>query len=110
MSLLPRATKLKLARLVKSKGYVIPSVYNASFVKNGHSFWLKWTGKDGTVYRAYYSAVAGRPFLSVNDKSYDLTMAEVIHFDLVQEKYRFPDISGRCPDSGPAGRIRRKNA
>lgn len=86
MSLLPRATKLKLARLVKSKGYVIPSVYNASFAKHKSSFWLKWTGKDGTVYRAYYSAVAGKPFLSVNDKEFDLTLSEVIHFDLVREK------------------------
>lgn len=86
MSLMPRATKLKLARLVRSKGYVIPSVYNTSFQKVGFSFWLKWRDKENELFTAYYSAVAGKPFLSVNGKHFDLTLAEVIRFDLVQEK------------------------
>ena len=86
--LLPRATKTSLTKLVRSKGYVVPSIRQAVFYGGGRSrsYWLHWWGEDGVPHCAWYSAAAGRPVLQVDKDWIDLTMAEVIHFGLVEEK------------------------
>ena len=86
--LLPKATKTSLVKLVRSKGYEVPSIRDAMFSTCGRSrgFFLDWAPKDGEWHHAYYTGAGGRPVLSVDGEWLELTMAEVIHFGLVEKK------------------------
>lgn len=84
--ILPRATKSTLVKLVRSKGYEVPSIYQAIFERHGRAYWLSWRDKKNMLHTAYYSGAAGRPVLQVDKTWIDLTMAEVIHFGLYVEK------------------------
>ncbi|MDD5937502.1 MAG: hypothetical protein PUC36_00585 [Clostridiales bacterium] len=86
MALYPRATKTSLARLIRSKGFTIPSIRQACLTHFGRSYWLHWVAADGSSFHAYYTAAAGKPVLQVNEQWINLTMAEVIHFELVEER------------------------
>lgn len=83
--LLPKANKTNLAKLIRSKGFTITSVYQATFSKCGRAYWLRWQDTDNVPHSAYYSGAAGRPVLQVDKQWLDLTMAEVIQFGLVEE-------------------------
>ena len=39
--ILPRATKSSMVKLIRSKGYDVPSIYQAIFSRTGHTFWLR---------------------------------------------------------------------
>lgn len=84
--ILPRATKSSLVKLIRAKGYDVPSIYQAAFEQHGRTFWLRWIDKEKVPHSAYYSGAAGRPVLQVDKTWLDLTMAEVIHFGLCEEK------------------------
>lgn len=96
--LLPRATKTSLVKLVREKGYDVPSIRDAAFSTCGRrSYFLDWATKDCTRHHAYYTGVGGRPWLSVDGDAVELTMAEVIHFGLVEAveaKENAPDAAG----------------
>lgn len=102
MTLLPKATKTSLAKLVRSKGYELPSIRQAVFSQSGRSrgYFLSWADGQGERHHAYYSGAAGRPVLQVDKDWIDLTLAEVIHFGLVEkveEKEKAPDAAGTAP-------------
>jgi len=86
--ILPKANKTSLVKLVRSKGYDVPSVRQAGFTGGGRSrsYWLNWTDSQGTHHSAYYTGAGGRPCLLVDKTWLDLTLAEVIHFGLVEAK------------------------
>ena len=84
--ILPRATKTSLVKLVRAKGYDVPSIYQAAFEQHGRTFWLRWFDKEEVSHFAFYSWSAGRPDLQVDETWFDLTMAEVIEFGLYEEK------------------------
>lgn len=90
MMLLPTANKTKLVKLLRAKGYNVPSVRKACFDKlewgNSRTYVLDWVDGQRKRQRAFYSGCAGRPYLSVGEKWIWLTMAEVIQFGLVTEK------------------------
>lgn len=86
MSLFPRATKSRMVKMLRSKGADIPSLYKADFSKCGYSFWLRWRDKAGAIHNAYYSSAAGRPVLKIDENWVPITLVEVIHFDLIEEK------------------------
>lgn len=89
MVLLPKATKTNLVKLVRSKGYDVPSIRKAWFWGNNRSrcYSIHWKDAQLESHYAMYSAAGGRPFLMVDkDDMIYLTMAEVIHFGLVKEK------------------------
>lgn len=84
----PKANKTSLVKLVRSKGYDVPSMRQAGFMGDGRirAYWLNWTDAQGARHSAYYTGVGGRPCLLVDKTWFDLTMAEVIHFGLVEQK------------------------
>lgn len=86
--LLPKATKTSLVKLVRSKGYTVPSIRDADFsqLRKSRGYFLSWIDRHGARHHAYYSACAGRPALEVDGTWIDLTLTEVIHFGLVEEK------------------------
>ena len=84
--ILPKATKSSLVKLIHSKGYGVPSIYQAIFSRTGRAFWLRWVDKKKVPHSAYYSGAGGRPVLQVDKTWVDLTMAEVIQFGLCEEK------------------------
>lgn len=84
--ILPKATKSSLVKLIRSKGYDVPSIYQAVFSGAGHTFWLHWEDKGKIPHSAYYTGVGGRPVLQVDKTWIDLTVAEVIQFGLCEEK------------------------
>ena len=84
--ILPKATKSSMVKLVRAKGYDVPSIYQATFERVRHTFWLRWRDKAGVPHSAYYTGAGGRPVLQVDKTWIDLTMAEVIHFGLCEEK------------------------
>ena len=85
MILLPKANRTALVRLLRAKGFQVPSLYQAAFSHTKRAYWLHWTNGDGT-HTAYYSGVAGRPMLLVDKAWIELTMAEVIHLGRGEEK------------------------
>ena len=85
MAIYPTANKTKMVKLLRYRGYKIPSLYQAGFSRSGRAFWLNWIS-DGVRHIAYYSAAGGRPTLLVDNEWTDLTMAEVLGFDMVEEK------------------------
>lgn len=84
--ILPKATKSSMVKLVRAKGYDVPSLYQAVFERHGRAFWLRWVDKGKASHSAYYTGAGGRPVLQVDKTWIDLTMAEVIHFGLYEEK------------------------
>ena len=84
--ILPKATKSSLVKLIRAKGYDVPSLYQATFERVRHTFWLRWRDKAGVPHSAYYTGAGGRPVLQVDKTWIDLTMAEVIQFGLYEEK------------------------
>lgn len=86
--LFPKATKTSLVKLIRSKGYEVPSIRQAMFSGGGRgrAYWLNWDDSKKLHHVAYYTGCAGRPVLQVDKTWLDLTMAEVIHFGLVEEK------------------------
>lgn len=84
--ILPKATKSSLVKLIRSKGYDVPSIYQATFERVRYTFWLRWVDKQKVPHSAYYTGAGGRPVLQVDKTWIDLTMAEVIHFGLCEEK------------------------
>ena len=90
MILLPTANKTKLVKLLRAKGYDIPSGRQARFNRqvrgNARTFVLEWIDGEKRRRLAFYSGFAGRPYLSVGKEWIWLTMAEVIQFGLVEEK------------------------
>lgn len=81
----PRATKTSLVKLIRAKGWKVPSIRGALFSHYHRTYWLEWTDGE-TWHKATYSAGGGRPYLYIDSKWIDLTMAEVIHFGLYEEK------------------------
>lgn len=90
MMLLPTANKTKMVKLLRAKGYDIPSSRQAYFEKLGRAdsrtFTLEWLDSEKRRRVAFYSGCAGRPYLSVGKEWTWLTMAEVIELGLVEEK------------------------
>ena len=90
MTLLPTANKTKLVKLLRAKGYDVPSGRDAFFARQGRgkarTYVLQWMDSKKQMRLAFYSGCAGRPYLSVGKEWTWLTMAEVIHFGLVEEK------------------------
>lgn len=89
MVLLPKATKTSLVKLVRSKGYDVPPTRKVWFRSNNraHCYGIRWKDAQLEPHDAMYSAIGGRPFLLVDKANLIyLTMAEVIHFGLVEEK------------------------
>lgn len=84
--ILPRATKSSMVKLIRSKSYDVPSIYQAIFERHNRAFWLRWVDKRKIPHSAYYSGAGGRPVLQVDKTWIDLTMAEVIQFGLCEEK------------------------
>jgi len=84
--ILPKATKTSLVKLIRSRGYEVPSIYQALFERYGRAYWLRWLDKQKIPHTAYYSAAAGQPILQVDKQWFDLTMSEVIQFGLYEEK------------------------
>lgn len=84
----PKANKTSLVKLVRSKGYNVPSIQQAGFTGGGRtrSYWLNWTDAQGLRHSAYYTGAGGRPCLLVDKTYFELTLAEVIHFGLVEQK------------------------
>lgn len=83
--ILPRATKSSLVKLIRAKGYDVPSIYQAVFERCRHTFWLHWRDKEGIHHWAYYTWTGG-PALQIDETWIELTVAEVIHFGLYDEK------------------------
>lgn len=90
MKLLPTANKTKMVKLLRAKGYDVPSVRKACFDKlgrgNSRTYVLDWVDGQKKRQRAFYSGCTGRPYLSVGEQWTWLTMAEVIELGLVEEK------------------------
>lgn len=86
MAVLPRATKRSLVMLLRSRGLEVPSSRRAEFSTYKRFYWLHWYDSEGVWHQAYYTAAGGRPVLSIDQKFVDITMAEVIHFGLYEEK------------------------
>lgn len=84
--LFPKANKTNLAKLVREKGYDIPSIRQAYFTSHGHSYFLRWQDADLASHVAYYTGSAGRPVLQVDKTWHSLTMTEVIRFGLCEER------------------------
>lgn len=84
--LLPKANKTNFVKLLREKGFSVPSIRQAYFSRCGRAFWLRWRDADNVPHAAYYSAAGGQPVLQVGNQWFDLTLAEVIHFGLVEEK------------------------
>lgn len=66
--ILPRATKSALVKLVRSKGYEVPSIRQAQFWGNNRSrcYHIQWEDAQRNHHRAWYSSAGGRPYLLVD--------------------------------------------
>lgn len=84
--ILPKATKSNLVKLIRARGYEVPSIYQAYFERHGRAYLLYWRDKKDATHIAYYTIAAGWPALQVDKDWLDLTMAEVIRFGLYEEK------------------------
>ena len=102
MILLPTANKTKLVRLLRAKGYDVPSGRQARFDKHGRTYALEWMDSEKRRRLAFYSGCAGRPYLSVGKEWTWLTMAEVIQFELVLDQKERPP-TARVHRQGPCG-------
>ena len=81
-----KATKTSLVKLLRSKGYEIPSLYQAVFERHGRAYWLRWADKEKTLHSAFYTFADGWPVLQVDKHWIELNLWEVIHFALVEKK------------------------
>lgn len=106
MTLLPTANKTKLVKLLRAKGYDVPSGRQARFDRhirgNARTFVLEWIDSEKRRRLAFYSGCAGQPYLSVGKKWTWLTMAEVIQFGLAEEQKKRPP-TVRVHRQGPCG-------
>ena len=103
MTLLPTANKTKMVKLLRAKGYNVPSGRDANFDRSGVcTYVLEWVDSEKRRRLAFYSVCAGRPFLSVGKEWTWLTMAEVIQFGLVEEQKKRPP-TARVHRQGPCG-------
>lgn len=86
--ILPRATKTSLVKLLRARGYDVPSIQAASFDQDRRIgyFFLHWDDKDGSRHYAHYFSALGMPMLLVDTEYTDLSIAEVIRFGLYKEK------------------------
>ena len=86
--ILPRATKTSLVKLLRARGYDVPSIQAASFDQDRRIgyFFLHWYDKGGVRHYAHYFSALGMPMLLVDTEYTDLSMAEVIRFGLYREK------------------------
>ena len=106
MTLLPTANKTKLVKLLRAKGYDVPSGRDARFDRLGRgsarTYVLEWVDSEKRRRLAFYSGCAGRPYLSVGKEWTWLTMSEVIHFGLVEEQKERPP-TAQIHRQGPCG-------
>ena len=87
MSVYLRATKTGFAKLLRSRGYDIPSIRSAWFSRCRGTAWLEWLDSAGNWHRATLTGAAGRPILWVDRAlGAEISMTEVIHFGLYTEK------------------------
>ena len=82
----PHATKRALVAMLRSKGQAIPAVKDTVLTNVGHSFFLSWHDGEGVPHKAYYTAVAGRPIVTVDGELLILTMPDVLHYKLFKER------------------------
>lgn len=86
MILYPVANKTNLVKLLRDRGYDVPSIRSAEFTRHSRSYWMRWEDSGGQVHNAYYTGAAGRPALQVDKDWLQLTMAEAIRYGLVEQK------------------------
>lgn len=84
--ILPKANKTKLIKLLRAKGFSVPSIQQAEISHLGRTYWLRWRDKDKLPHVAYYSGSVGRPVLQVDKQWLEISMEEVRHFGLYEEK------------------------
>lgn len=51
--ILPKANKSSMVKLIQSKGYDVPSIYQAVFEHHGRAYWLSWVDKKKLPHSAY---------------------------------------------------------
>lgn len=90
--ILPRATKTSLVKLLRAKGYDVPSIRQVDLDqtvliidRHPRIFCLHWRDKEGTHHWAYYGW-GGGPTLRVDETEIELTWEEVRRFGLYKEK------------------------
>ena len=90
MVLLLKATKTSLVKLLRSRGYSIPTIHEVLFeafrAKCDRGFWAHWRDADNGLHHAHLYTCCGRPVIMVDGTLQWLTMAEVIKFGLIEEK------------------------
>ena len=89
--MLPYANKTLMVRFLRKRGYDVANSRNAQFSKYRNAFWLDYEDSSGSWHRAYYSAAAGRPIFSVDNKFIDITTEEVTKNHLYRLKKRTDD-------------------
>lgn len=83
--LYPKATKTSFIKMLREMGHDIPSSRGASFSSVEHSYWLRWHDSGGTYHVAYYTGSAGRPVLQIDKSWPKITLADAIHYGMVEE-------------------------
>ena len=87
MKLRPTENKTKLVKLLRYKGYDVPSIHSVCFEKKArHTFLLTWVDSQTRTRSAIYAGGIWPKYLHVGGETICLTMAEVISFGLVAEK------------------------
>ena len=51
--ILPRATKSSMVKLIRSKSYDVPSIYQAIFERHNRAFWLRGVDKRKIPHSEY---------------------------------------------------------
>jgi hypothetical protein len=80
----PHATKNKMMKLLRAKGYNIPNIRDSQFEKHKIAFWLRWRDEQNEIHTAYYSTVAGRLVLGVDNKFERLSLAEATEQGMIK--------------------------
>lgn len=82
-----RATKTGLVKLLRSRGHDIPSIRSVYFESHHGRAWLEWTDRAGVRRKVAFTTVAGMLVLwAEREPAEVISMAEVIHFGLYEEK------------------------
>ena len=89
--MLPYANKTLMVRFLRKRGFDVANSRNAQFSKYRNAFWLDYEDSNGCWHKAYYSAAAGRPIFSVDNKFIDITTEEVTKNHLYRLKKRTDD-------------------
>lgn len=82
--MLPKANKTRMVRLLRKKGFPVPSIQQAEINHLGRTYWLRWRDKDKVPHVAYYTAAGGRPILQVDKQWVEISMEEVRRFGLFE--------------------------